>query len=47
MNIVYKKQVEGFWSFYSHLNRATDLPVQSDYHMFRRGIKPMWEVLCE
>jgi len=35
--------VEGFWSYYNHLIRPNDLPAASDYHMFKEGIKPMWE----
>ncbi|KAL0482892.1 translation initiation factor 4E [Acrasis kona] len=35
--------VDGFWGFYSHLVRPNDMPLPSDYHLFRKGIKPMWE----
>jgi len=35
--------VEGFWSYYNHLIRPNDLPVTSDYLLFRDTIKPMWE----
>ncbi|GAB1605528.1 eukaryotic translation initiation factor 4E type 2-like isoform X1 [Argonauta hians] len=35
--------VEQFWSLYSHLLRPTDLPGHSDYHIFKDGIRPMWE----
>eukprot|EP01099_Mayorella_cantabrigiensis_P003465 TRINITY_DN265_c0_g2_i1.p1 TRINITY_DN265_c0_g2~~TRINITY_DN265_c0_g2_i1.p1 ORF type:complete len:259 (-),score=45.67 TRINITY_DN265_c0_g2_i1:362-1138(-) len=34
---------EQFWSYYNHLVRPNELPVTSDYHLFKRGIKPMWE----
>jgi hypothetical protein len=37
-------QVEQFWGFYSHIARPNDLPNTGSYHMFRQGIKPMWEV---
>ena len=37
-------QVEQFWSFYTHLVRPGDLPDHSDYHLFKDGIKPLWEV---
>ncbi|ORZ34086.1 translation initiation factor eIF 4e-like domain-containing protein [Catenaria anguillulae PL171] len=36
--------VEEFWSTYSHLKRPADLEPISDYHIFRSGIRPMWEV---
>lgn len=37
-------QVEQFWRFYSHLIRPGDLSGHSDFHLFKEGIKPMWEV---
>ena len=37
-------KVQDFWDFYVHLVRANDLPNTSDYHLFKDGIKPMWEV---
>jgi hypothetical protein len=37
-------QLEGFWKYYNHLVRPHDLPNTSDYHLFKEGIKPMWEV---
>ena len=36
---------EQFWSLYSHLIRPGDLQSHSDFHIFKRGIKPLWEVL--
>lgn len=36
-------QVEGFWEFYSHLKRPSEVQAPSDYQMFRKDIKPMWE----
>nr|XP_046193110.1 eukaryotic translation initiation factor 4E type 2-like [Oncorhynchus gorbuscha] len=36
-------QVEQFWKFYSHLVRPGDLTGHSDFHLFKEGIKPMWE----
>lgn len=36
--------VEQFWALYSHLVRPSDLQSHSDFHLFRVGIKPMWEV---
>jgi len=35
--------VEQFWRFYSHLVRPGELSSHSDFHLFKMGIKPMWE----
>jgi translation initiation factor 4E len=35
--------VEEFWSVYDFLVRPNDLPTTTDYHFFRKGIKPTWE----
>ncbi|CAB3365993.1 Hypothetical predicted protein [Cloeon dipterum] len=35
--------VEQFWNLYSHLLRPSELQGHSDYHVFKDGIKPMWE----
>ena len=35
--------VEGFWTIYSHLKRPSLLPSVSDYHIFKEGIRPVWE----
>jgi len=35
--------VEDFWAYYNHLVRPSDLPYSCDYHLFRAGVKPMWE----
>lgn len=35
--------VEDFWSTYNHIKRPTDLEFGSNYHMFKKGVKPMWE----
>lgn len=35
--------VEDFWALYSHLEKPSDLQPSADYHLFRTGIKPMWE----
>ena len=37
--------VEGFWRHYQWLKRPSTLALQSDYHLFKEGIKPMWEVI--
>lgn len=35
--------VESFWSLYSYLVRPSELTGYCDYHLFKDGIKPMWE----
>ena len=41
---VWPTQVEDFWRLYVHLRRPVDdRPTVCDYHVFREGIKPMWE----
>jgi translation initiation factor 4E len=35
--------VESFWCVYSHLKRPSLLPTVSDYHIFKKGIRPVWE----
>jgi translation initiation factor 4E len=35
--------VESFWTIYSHLKRPSQLPTVSDYHVFKNGIRPVWE----
>lgn len=35
--------VEDFWTIYSHLKRPSQLPSVSDYHIFKEGIRPVWE----
>jgi len=34
---------EQFWALYSHLVKPGDLASHSDFHLFKMGIKPMWE----
>lgn len=34
---------EEFWLAYSHLKRPSSLPTVSDYHLFKKGIRPIWE----
>lgn len=36
--------VEQFWGLYSHLVRPSELTTHTDFHLFKVGIKPMWEV---
>ncbi|KAG9508597.1 Eukaryotic translation initiation factor 4E type 2, partial [Fragariocoptes setiger] len=35
--------VEGFWRAYSHMIRPGDMQGHFDIHLFKTGIKPMWE----
>lgn len=35
--------VEQFWEYYSHMVRPSDLSGHWDYHLFKAGIRPMWE----
>uniref|UniRef100_A0A7S3LL32 Uncharacterized protein n=1 Tax=Aplanochytrium stocchinoi TaxID=215587 RepID=A0A7S3LL32_9STRA len=35
--------VEGFWQLYNHLVRPNEVPHTTDYHLFKSGIKPIWE----
>ncbi|KAL0095007.1 translation initiation factor eIF 4e-like domain-containing protein [Phycomyces blakesleeanus] len=35
--------IEDFWAVYSHLRRPSDLPNISDYHLFKHGVRPVWE----
>lgn len=35
--------VEEFWTVYRHLKRPSELPAVSDYHLFKDGIRPIWE----
>jgi len=35
--------VEEFWQVYSHLRKPDDIPLNTEYFVFQKGIKPMWE----
>jgi translation initiation factor 4E len=35
--------VEDFFLAYRHLKRPSSLPLVSDYHVFKKGIRPVWE----
>nr|QBH73401.1 eukaryotic translation initiation factor 4e [Nicoletia phytophila] len=35
--------VEDFWGLYNHIKAASDLRQGSDYSLFKKGIRPMWE----
>ncbi|KAL8142860.1 hypothetical protein V2J09_015892 [Rumex salicifolius] len=39
-------QVEGFWICYCHLVRPSALPVPTDLHLFKEGIRPLWELVA-
>uniref|UniRef100_A0A8C6VFB5 Eukaryotic translation initiation factor 4E family member 2 n=1 Tax=Naja naja TaxID=35670 RepID=A0A8C6VFB5_NAJNA len=41
--VLLTSKVEQFWRFYSHMVRPGDLTGHSDFHLFKEGIKPMWE----
>ena len=34
---------EDFFTIYQHLKRPSTLPLVSDYHIFKKGIRPVWE----
>jgi len=35
--------VEDFWRYYNHMAKPTQLENNSNYHLFKAGIKPLWE----
>ncbi|KAK7205101.1 translation initiation factor eIF 4e-like domain-containing protein [Myxozyma melibiosi] len=35
--------VEDFWRLYSYLIRPSSLPYTSEYHIFKTGVRPIWE----
>jgi translation initiation factor 4E len=35
--------IEQFWQLYSHLKRPDQLVNVSDYHIFKEGVRPVWE----
>lgn len=35
--------VEGFWSYYRHINRPDKLPDECDVYLFLENVQPMWE----
>ncbi|KAK9480866.1 translation initiation factor eIF 4e-like domain-containing protein [Lipomyces japonicus] len=35
--------VEEFWGVYNNIPKASELPLKSDYNLFKPGIRPEWE----
>lgn len=35
--------VETFWHTYRHIKRPSDISEKVDFHLFKKGIKPVWE----
>jgi len=35
--------VEDFWRYYNHMMKPSKIENNSNYHFFKKGIKPMWE----
>jgi len=35
--------VEQFWAYYTNMVHPCDLAGHSDFHLFKQGIRPMWE----
>ena len=35
--------IQEFWEVFQHLLKPNQCPVGSDYHIFKKGIVPMWE----
>eukprot|EP01126_Amoeba_proteus_P034907 TRINITY_DN3501_c0_g1_i12.p1 TRINITY_DN3501_c0_g1~~TRINITY_DN3501_c0_g1_i12.p1 ORF type:complete len:177 (-),score=31.48 TRINITY_DN3501_c0_g1_i12:451-915(-) len=44
LNLVYSfNTVEDFWCLWNNIKGASEMPVGSDYHLFKQGIEPKWE----
>ncbi|GME79193.1 unnamed protein product [Ambrosiozyma monospora] len=41
--VVSFETVEEFWGIFNAVPKANELPLKSDYHLFRDDIKPEWE----
>ncbi|KAK3112565.1 eukaryotic translation initiation factor 4E [Teratosphaeriaceae sp. CCFEE 6253] len=37
--------VEEFWGIYNNITPASELAQKSDYHLFKKGVRPEWEDL--
>eukprot|EP00009_Paramoeba_aestuarina_P003434 CAMPEP_0201521772 /NCGR_PEP_ID=MMETSP0161_2-20130828/16159_1 /ASSEMBLY_ACC=CAM_ASM_000251 /TAXON_ID=180227 /ORGANISM="Neoparamoeba aestuarina, Strain SoJaBio B1-5/56/2" /LENGTH=278 /DNA_ID=CAMNT_0047920473 /DNA_START=20 /DNA_END=856 /DNA_ORIENTATION=- len=35
--------IEDFWRISHHMNKPSELEMKANYHLFKKGIKPMWE----
>jgi len=35
--------VEDFWRYYNHMVKPSKIENNANYHLFKKGIKPMWE----
>jgi len=35
--------VEDFWRYYNHMVKPSKIDNNSNYHLFKKGVKPMWE----
>ncbi|KAL6073871.1 Translation initiation factor eIF4e [Balamuthia mandrillaris] len=35
--------VEDFWRYYNHMVKPSELENNANYHLFKQGVKPMWE----
>eukprot|EP00039_Didymoeca_costata_P018627 m.334276 g.334276 ORF g.334276 m.334276 type:complete len:218 (-) comp17324_c0_seq1:968-1621(-) len=44
LELIYKiKSIEDMWGVYNNAKTPQDIPKMSNYHLFKEGIKPMWE----
>ncbi|KPI39718.1 Eukaryotic translation initiation factor 4E-1 [Cyphellophora attinorum] len=41
--VVQFDSVEEFWGVYNNITAVSDLAVKSDYHLFKKGVRPEWE----
>eukprot|EP00252_Welwitschia_mirabilis_P003879 TRINITY_DN1395_c0_g1_i1.p1 TRINITY_DN1395_c0_g1~~TRINITY_DN1395_c0_g1_i1.p1 ORF type:complete len:216 (+),score=26.15 TRINITY_DN1395_c0_g1_i1:169-816(+) len=41
--IVEFSTVEGFWICYCHFARVSNMPISTNLHLFKEGIRPLWE----
>jgi len=35
--------VEDFWRYFNHLAKPSQIANNSNYHLFKKGVKPLWE----
>eukprot|EP01120_Amphizonella_sp_Union-15-10_P002346 TRINITY_DN1251_c0_g1_i6.p1 TRINITY_DN1251_c0_g1~~TRINITY_DN1251_c0_g1_i6.p1 ORF type:complete len:199 (-),score=35.28 TRINITY_DN1251_c0_g1_i6:45-641(-) len=35
--------VEDFWRYLNHIAKPSQLTINSNYHLFKKGVKPLWE----